>query len=180
MQITRRAFTKVALVTGSAILGGGAWVFRSLSPARSTPGPLEDSTAKALMSMATAITGVTDLKGHYLEYYRHYSETVPGLPRDLREFRLERSREGHEAGRCRLRRMRIGPASADSGLDETERSPRSYAGAQGKTGTRFRRRDLPGETLAIFVDTDAWLQLGYPNWRGRSGGLENYRRPPGT
>jgi hypothetical protein len=34
------------------------------------------------------------------------------------------------------------------------------------------------ETLAIFLRTDAWLQLGYSSWEGSARRLDSYRRQP--
>jgi hypothetical protein len=120
---------------------------------------------RILLAAAEGVTGVSPLRGHYQSYYRHRAARSPFYSLAYAEF----------ANAVQDTAARV--AARD--FAELAMPGRRHVLNLVRTGPDGRRFEdvFFQETLALFLKTDAWLELGYPSWEGSARGLASYRRP---
>ncbi|MFI5783354.1 hypothetical protein [Nocardia sp. NPDC051570] len=132
------------------------------TPESSTP--LEAATTRILLAAAEGVTGLRPLRGHYERYYRHRAARSPHYAQAYTAFA-----NTTQGAALRIARQDF-TSLAIPGRRHLLQLIRMSPNGQQFEDVFFQ------ETLAIFLKTDAWLQLGYQSWEGSARGLDSYRR----
>lgn len=136
------------------------------SSAPDSAAPLEAATIRILLAAAEAVTGQCPLRGHYEPYYRSRAARFPFYSQAYTAF-------ANTAQDTALRLTQQDFTSAAM----PERRHLLHLIRASPFGRRFEDVFFQ-ETLAVFLKTDAWLQLGYRSWEGSARGLDSCRRQP--
>ena len=167
--LTRRAMAAWLAAAGSAVARGVAWkhFHHGDVPKPPTSGPtgeLDEATLAILMATAHILTGLEKLGGPYAGYFGFQALNRPGYLGVYREF-AEAVR--HQAGEQGVSTYLRGSLDDRWSLLEKIESL-----SEGRFEVPIHR-----ETLALFMQTDVWVVLGYDGWPGSPRGLDAYRRP---
>ncbi len=191
MTLSRRQFLSALVgVTAAAVSLGAPVVYQTLQRARriplpeAPPGPLPADTATVLRALVEAlfIAHPVDTE-RYLRYYGFHAEKIPGY----RQVYIQFAQELEWAARWLYRRPFVECSKLERrqvlrpwwSLPQSRQDEIITAIFQGTAWMQHAQYVLR-ETLQLFMNTDAWIMVGYEAWPGMPRGLETYRQPPAT
>ena len=156
-----------------------------------TTGELDADTLATLMALVTAYVGGNGAVGHYQAYFTWRAANLPEYLSTYRAFAVALDEAAQELSgqsftltddATRQQILRYGLALPDpaSGLFDpqisAESSPDDLAGQSLVLWLHFDRLVI-GEMVNVFLNTNAWIMLGYEGYPGQARGLESYQLP---
>lgn len=192
MRLSRRRFLKVLLVAtgGAAAVAVGLGVplrrlyHRLTDPALSgaPAGPLDEHVLQALLATTDAYAGYPVEHGHYAEFFRWHSETLPGYKALYERFAATVNRSARRSLGCdfvqcehTVRQKILAPAFQIDHL-HTRFDRLRFSLLEGEW--RLFAFHIVRPIAALFARTDAWRLAGYDAWPGIPQGLDSYVRRP--
>jgi hypothetical protein len=194
MKISRRQFltlTIAAMGTGTGLALG----IRQLRESdalfdNNTVGALDEATIAALVALAAAYVGSYGSVSHYRTYFVWRAENLPGYLHTYQVFApaLDAAAqqisgspfaEADAITQKDIIRYTLELPEPESGLfDPVFREPpiSSPLTFEEQLWQRFHRMVL-GELITVFLNTNAWIMLGYDSWPSQPRGLEKYTEP---
>lgn len=192
MSISRRQF--LLTLAGAAAVAAGVGVpvvLNQVEQIRLVPlpdapaAPLSDTTRATMRAVAatTFVNYPVDLD-RYEQYFVFRAENIAGygqlytdLSRELDRASNRAYRQPFAAGDDDARRRILEPWMR-SPVSRQERLLDGFG--RGLFSLQVSQRVF-GEILTLFMNTDAWIAVGYEAWPGMPRGLENYLQPlPGV
>ncbi len=153
-------------------------------------GELDETTLKTLIAFVHTYIGLYGGTAHYESYFRWRSENLPEYRSTYQAFALvldeaALSRNGTsyiEADptiQQEIQTYTLHLPQLESSLTNpviSNENSEALTPAEQQLWLRFHTMVL-GEIIHVFLNTNAWVMLGYENWPGQPRGLENYVRP---
>jgi hypothetical protein len=182
----RRRFLKVASIGAAlgalAAFGVARFPYGTLRERLIGPDPdqapvdLPDSILRTLMAVTTTVTDGRIERGHYEDYFRWQSETRPGCAGLYARACALIDREAEDRGGASF----ADSASADRAAILSRLADIRHSRARRAMSVLSDRNWLVLEehvvqpVLTLFAETDAWVLVGYPAWRGVPRGFAFY------
>lgn len=189
MTLSRRQFLSALVgVTAAAVSLGPPVIYQMFQRARriplpeAPPGPLPDDTAAVLRALVEAlfIAHPVDIE-RYLRYYSFHAEKIPGYRQVYTQFAKELEWTARWIYRRSFvecskpeRRQVLQPWWSLPQSRQDEITAAIFRGTVWMQNSQYVLR----ETLQLFMNTDAWIIVGYEAWPGMPRGLEVYLQPP--
>jgi hypothetical protein len=200
MKMSRRQFLTLA-VGAIGTHSAAAWGLDRLVPraqasfdaapaAADTVGQPEEHTMAALMALVAAYVGPYGSTGHYRAYFGWRAETLPGYLSVYEDFtaaldaaaqHLDGTTFTDAADDVRQTIIRDAlelpdPASELFNPTYTDPNPTTPLIFEEQLWQRFHSLVL-GEIIYVFINTNAWIMLGYNGWPSQQRGLDDYTNP---
>ena len=181
---TRRRFLKVlvlgsfgAAVAGFAVLRFPYWAIREWwlrLDTKVAPGELQDLHLRVLMAVTETVTDRRIERTHYEEFFRWHALTLPGHKGLYERIGAMLDREANVRGCASFAdctdAMRLDILAR---LQSMHRSRvRRMLSAAVNRNWLLLDSYVVQPVLDLFVQTDAWVLLGYPTWPGVARGFE--------
>lgn len=178
----------LAGATATAAGLGAPIVYYMFQRARSIPlptapsGPLSAETTVALRALVEAIFIAYPVDiDRYQRYYEFHAEKIAGYRQIYMQFTAELDR----SARWVYRRSFADCSASDRrqllkpwwNVPQSRQEEIISAVLQGTTWMQISQYVLQ-ETLRLFMNTDAWIIIGYDGWPGMARGLQAYLQPP--
>jgi hypothetical protein len=189
VQVSRRRFLKLSAATiaaAAALAVAGKWSYAPIQrwmyrlPTDVPPGPLTQPSQRTMMAVVDTLIGARFEPSHYEEYFSFYAQTVSGY-RGL----YERAAAMLDGAAARLGADNFAGLGFEARRAIVDSTLAALDTRVGRLWTAVRQRDavlferhIVGPVLAMYRETDAWVHLGYRQWRGQPRGLVNYTRAP--
>ena len=156
-----------------------------------TTGELDSDTLATLMALVAAYVGGNGAVGHYQAYFTWRAANLPEYLSTYQAFAVALDEAAQEmsgqsftltddATRQQILRYGLELPDPASGLFNPQllagTSPDNLAGGSLELWLRFDRLVI-GEIVNVFLNTNAWILLGYPAYPGQPRGLESYPLP---
>ncbi len=190
MALTRRQFLALALGTIGAA-GAGLYLSTSRDAVfDDATGTLDDHTLRTLDALAATYAGDYGSTGHYRLYFAWRAENLPGYLSTYRVFAATLDAAAQDSGtsfadadnatRHDLLYATLQMPEPTSDLfAPTYEQPETLFGLEAEIWARFHRMII-AELVYVFINTNAWIMLGYDGWMSQPRGLETYTQPPQT
>jgi len=189
MRLSRREFLVALAGATAAAAGLGLPVVyqyvnqtRQLSLPDVPPGRLDTASLRTLRAATEAIfiAYPVDLD-RYTAFFTFHAENIAGYAAIYTGFTQELDRSARWSYRrsfanCSIADRR-GVLAAWFDIPETREERLLASATRGITWMRFSQYVVT-EILTLFMNTDAWIMVGYEAWPGMPRGLDTYRQPP--
>lgn len=195
MKMSRRRFLTLA-VGAIGMQTAAAWELDHFVPraqavtSADEPGPLDEAAMAALMALVAAYVGPYGSTGHYNAYFGWRAQHLPGYHRVYQDFAaaLDAAAQALDGAsfaqaapdtQQTIIRDALELPQPDSSLfspiydDPQPATPLTF---EEQLWQRFHSIVL-GEIVNVFVNTNAWIMLGYDGWPAQQRGLESYTQP---
>ncbi len=153
-------------------------------------GDPDAATLTALMALVDAYVGDHGATGHYRTYFVWRAQNLPGYQGVYTRFAAALNAAAQElagvdyaeadaATRQGILHHTLELPTPESGLFNTLYTlpaPEAPFTLDQQIWWRFHDRVL-GEIVHVFLNTNAWVMLGYDGWPGQPRGLERYTQP---
>jgi hypothetical protein len=195
VKISRRQFLALALGTigtGVGVALGVTQFTRETVAFDNAMGKLDDRTLDTLHALAATYVGPHGAVSHYRAYFAWRAENLPGYLTTYRVFATSLDAaalnltgsvftEADETTRQEIMHYALELPNPDSSLyapvyPETPPEAPPSLGLEERLWQRFHSLVI-AEVVYVFLQTNAWIMLGYLNWPGQPRGLEQYTQP---
>jgi len=197
--LSRRSVIKALIGVGgaAAALSAFGWINRDalLDYARDAliakPGPLQDGTRDSLIAVIESLFPYPVETSHYAASFDWRAENEPGRKAYYERFATQLNRTARKQGassfidaasetRKRVLDEVFMPSVSHPPADVSIQSTSTFISSLSDDDLNkalFTTLILQ-PAFNIFMDTDAFIVLGFEKWPGRPGGLDTYTNPP--
>lgn len=151
-------------------------------------GELDADTLATLMALVRAYVGDNGAVAHYQAYFTWRAANLPEYLSTYQAFAVALDEAAHEfsgqsftltddATRQQILRYGLTLPDPASALNDPQILPTDDLNESERAlWVRFDRMVI-GEMVNVFLNTNAWIMLGYPAYPGQARGLESYQLP---
>lgn len=199
MEMSRRRF--LALAVGAigtqtvAAWGLDRFVPRAQARAEAAPiantvGQLDEHTMNTLMALVAAYVGPYGSTGHYRAYFGWRAETLPGYLSVYEDFTAALDATAQHLDGTTFAeasddvRQTIIRDALELPTPESDLFNPTYTNPNATTSLAFEEQLwqrfhslVLGEIVHVFINTNAWIMLGYKGWPSQQRGLDDYTKP---
>lgn len=194
MTLTRRQFltyTLAASVTAAGtVYGLDRLLEQEVKFDDESTGTPSSHTLETLMTLVGTYVGTYGDTSHYRPYFTWRAENLPGylsvysvftraLDATSKALSGQQFRDANVATRKQILRDALELPLPDSDLFSPaypQPMPDTLPEIEARLWERFHRQVL-GEIVHVFLNTNAWIMLGYDGWPSQPQGLEGYTSP---